>query len=239
MRGCWWCVCGGVGSGGTPWKPPPRDSRGFPITEAAASARTLSDLGVPFDHLFEEGFSLVRVPEGRGSWSVSRATKSRARTSCRPLFVFHLRVSLAKDTIGNAYFLRATHTDPAGWRNLVVITNEFHMPRTRCPPLKFSATRSSRNPDKRNFCFCTRPRWTGPFLNGSFPFRRSIQELLLITTSFSCRLLTTGSPPRHGRRQLARAAALPPSFLWPHRWAHPACATCRFWRGVRPRSALA
>jgi len=34
------------------------------------------------------------------------------------------------DTIGNAYFSRAIHTDPAGFRNLLVITSEFHMPRT-------------------------------------------------------------------------------------------------------------
>ena len=50
-------------------------------------------MGVPLDHIFEEGFSL--------------------------------------DTIGNAYFLRASHTDPAGWRKLVIITNQFHIERTR------------------------------------------------------------------------------------------------------------
>ena len=35
------------------------------------------------------------------------------------------------DTIGNAYFAKLLHVDPAGWRRLVVITSEFHMPRTR------------------------------------------------------------------------------------------------------------
>jgi hypothetical protein len=34
------------------------------------------------------------------------------------------------DTVGNAYFARTLHTDPAGWRRLAVITSEFHMPRT-------------------------------------------------------------------------------------------------------------
>jgi uncharacterized SAM-binding protein YcdF (DUF218 family) len=34
------------------------------------------------------------------------------------------------DTIGNAYFARVQHTDPAGWRKLLVITSDFHMPRT-------------------------------------------------------------------------------------------------------------
>ena len=34
------------------------------------------------------------------------------------------------DTIGNAYFARTMHTDPSGWRRLLVITSEHHMPRT-------------------------------------------------------------------------------------------------------------
>lgn len=35
------------------------------------------------------------------------------------------------DTIGNAYFARTTHSDVAGWRNVLVITNEFHIRRTK------------------------------------------------------------------------------------------------------------
>ncbi len=34
------------------------------------------------------------------------------------------------DTIGNAWFARAIHTDPAGFRNLLIINSAFHMPRT-------------------------------------------------------------------------------------------------------------
>ena len=34
------------------------------------------------------------------------------------------------DTIGNAYYARTMHADPAGWRRLLVITSEFQMPRT-------------------------------------------------------------------------------------------------------------
>lgn len=34
------------------------------------------------------------------------------------------------DTIGNAYFARLTHTEPAGLRRLMVVTSLFHMPRT-------------------------------------------------------------------------------------------------------------
>jgi uncharacterized SAM-binding protein YcdF (DUF218 family) len=35
------------------------------------------------------------------------------------------------DTIGNAYFARVIHTDPAGQRRLLVVNSAFHMPRTR------------------------------------------------------------------------------------------------------------
>ena len=35
------------------------------------------------------------------------------------------------DTIGNAYFARVIHTDPAVLRRLLVVNSEFHMPRTR------------------------------------------------------------------------------------------------------------
>ena len=35
------------------------------------------------------------------------------------------------DTIGNAWFAKLLHVDPAGWRRLVVITSEFHMPRSQ------------------------------------------------------------------------------------------------------------
>jgi uncharacterized SAM-binding protein YcdF (DUF218 family) len=35
------------------------------------------------------------------------------------------------DTIGNAFYARTSHTDVNGWRNLLVVTNEFHMERTK------------------------------------------------------------------------------------------------------------
>eukprot|EP00966_Prymnesium_polylepis_P127952 2958863-Prymnesium_polylepis.1 len=35
------------------------------------------------------------------------------------------------DTVGNAFFARAMHVDPAGWRTLVVVTSAFQMARTR------------------------------------------------------------------------------------------------------------
>lgn len=34
------------------------------------------------------------------------------------------------DTIGNAYFCRVIHVEPAGFRRLLIVTSEFHAPRT-------------------------------------------------------------------------------------------------------------
>lgn len=36
----------------------------------------------------------------------------------------------AYDTIGTAYFSRVQLTDPLGWRRLLIVTSQFHMPRT-------------------------------------------------------------------------------------------------------------
>ncbi len=35
------------------------------------------------------------------------------------------------DTIGNAYFSRVIHAEPGGFKKLLIITSEFHMPRTK------------------------------------------------------------------------------------------------------------
>lgn len=35
------------------------------------------------------------------------------------------------DTVGNAYFARVVHTDPRGWRRLLVVNSAFHMERTQ------------------------------------------------------------------------------------------------------------
>jgi len=35
------------------------------------------------------------------------------------------------DTIGNAYFAKLLFVDPSSWTRLLIVTSEFHMPRTR------------------------------------------------------------------------------------------------------------
>jgi hypothetical protein len=39
--------------------------------------------------------------------------------------------NVSYDTIGNAYLAKLLHVDPPAWTRLLVITSEFHMPRTR------------------------------------------------------------------------------------------------------------
>lgn len=81
-------------SRGSTHKPPPLDDRGFPITEAAASAKYLRKNGVT-----DNGQILL------DTWSL--------------------------DTIGNAYFARCVICQPLSLKRICVITNAFHMPRTR------------------------------------------------------------------------------------------------------------
>ncbi len=42
-----------------------------------------------------------------------------------------LEESVSLETVGNAYFTRVMHTDIQGLRNLCVVNNRWHMPRTR------------------------------------------------------------------------------------------------------------
>jgi uncharacterized SAM-binding protein YcdF (DUF218 family) len=105
-------------SGGTPHKPNPSDKRGFPVWESTAAAKALLSAGVPLERILEESFSLDTV----GNVSLHSSAIIR----------FVLNVAL----IGmlsrlQAYFLRVVHVDPAGLRRMVVVTNDWHMPRTQ------------------------------------------------------------------------------------------------------------
>jgi len=80
-------------SQGDPKKPFPLDKQGFPVYDAAATAKALIAAGVPATQILEENMSM--------------------------------------DTEGNAYFLRTMHVDPANVRRLTVVTNRWHMPRTK------------------------------------------------------------------------------------------------------------
>lgn len=79
-------------SAGTPHRPPPLDSRGFPVTEARAGAGYLRSRGIDHARILLEESSF--------------------------------------DTVGNAYFSRVIHAIPREFRRILVITSDFHMPRT-------------------------------------------------------------------------------------------------------------
>lgn len=80
-------------SGGTVYKPPPLDDRGFPLYESQVGARYLAARGIEKDRILTEISSY--------------------------------------DTIGNAYFSRVIHAEPARLDTLLIVTSEFHLPRTR------------------------------------------------------------------------------------------------------------
>lgn len=68
----------------------------------------------------EDGFPVAESIAG-GRYLMQKGVKSG-----------QIRIENASyDTIGNAYFAKLIHVDPPGWRRLLVITSEFHMPRTR------------------------------------------------------------------------------------------------------------
>lgn len=81
-------------------------------------------LGTPHKPMPIDPHSRFQVPEAEAS-----ARALIHDFGVPPEDVFEETWSL--DTIGNAYMLRVEHTDIAGWTNLTIITNEFHMPRTR------------------------------------------------------------------------------------------------------------
>lgn len=58
-------------SGGTPHKPNPLDSRGFPVWESTAAARALIEMGVPTDQVYEESFSLDTLGNVRTMYAVT------------------------------------------------------------------------------------------------------------------------------------------------------------------------
>lgn len=80
-------------SRGTPHKPPPITSDGFPVDESSIMANYLIDRGIPKCKVIKE------------SWSF--------------------------DTIGNAYAALTLHAIPRNLRKLLIITSDFHMPRTK------------------------------------------------------------------------------------------------------------
>mmetsp|Transcript_11885 Transcript_11885/g.16353 ORF Transcript_11885/g.16353 Transcript_11885/m.16353 type:complete len:275 (+) Transcript_11885:157-981(+) len=62
-------------------------------------------------------------------WEATAATKLLLSMGVPPEDIFEEAFSL--DTIGNAYYLRMLHTEPSGIDKVIVVTNSWHMPRTK------------------------------------------------------------------------------------------------------------
>jgi uncharacterized SAM-binding protein YcdF (DUF218 family) len=94
---------------GTTHKPSPMDSAEHAIKESTAAARFLLEVRL--------------TPAWRSSIQmlVQRGVPAE----------YILEEGYSLDSIGNAYFLRTIHTDPAQLHSLTIVTNEFHMPRTK------------------------------------------------------------------------------------------------------------
>lgn len=95
-------------SAGTAHVPQLLSADGLPVYESTASAAYLAKR---YPHLF-----------------VNDDNDNNKQSTSAPAGLFVETTSY--DTIGNAYFARTSHTDVNGWRNLLIITNEFHMTRT-------------------------------------------------------------------------------------------------------------
>jgi hypothetical protein len=81
-------------SGGTTWKPPPKDENGFPITEASSSAQFLIlQLGVPLTDVYEV-MSFLRHEEEIWELELSRMNKLKEKEYCFCVLLFFTLISL-------------------------------------------------------------------------------------------------------------------------------------------------
>ena len=72
--------------------------------------------------------SQLLAEDGLPIWeSTSSAAYLQTKHNLSNLFV----ETTSYDTIGNAFYTRTSHTDLNGWRNLLIITSDFHMARTK------------------------------------------------------------------------------------------------------------
>lgn len=71
-------------------------------------------------------------PINPAGYPVFESVAGAAHLLARGVSAARIQVETASyDTVGNAYFARLLHVDPAGWRSVAVVTSVFHMPRSR------------------------------------------------------------------------------------------------------------
>ena len=111
---------GGVREGG---ELPPWVASRFELALARRSGETLVCLSAGTWH---------RQPPLENGFPISESVAGARYLMNRGVDAKQIRIENASyDTIGNAYFTKLLHVDPSGWQRLLVITSEFHMPRTR------------------------------------------------------------------------------------------------------------
>lgn len=96
-------------SAGTTHKPNPVDNNNFPIYESSAAIKYLLSHGISPNLLLEEKLSLDTIGNVMYICQIDRY----------PYFFVQ------------AYFLRTLHTEPSDIRNLIVITNDWHVDRVQ------------------------------------------------------------------------------------------------------------
>jgi vancomycin permeability regulator SanA len=102
-----------------------------PWVEARIDAALARWTGGPILCLSAGSVHVPALLDDRGQpWFESRCTAAELIRRGVPRESIYTE-TCSYDTIGNAYFTRLLHTDPRAWRDLTVVTSEFHMPRTR------------------------------------------------------------------------------------------------------------
>lgn len=76
------------------------------------------------------GRSGLAAPDPPTARTEARAMAAYARTLGLPRPAI-LTENFSRDTIGNAYFTKTSLLEPHGWRNLVIVTSDYHVLRSR------------------------------------------------------------------------------------------------------------
>ncbi len=102
-----------------------------PWAEARFDLALELDTGAPFVCLSQATTHRPPPLDDQG-FPITEAAAGARYLTARGISPDRIRMeALSLDTIGNAYFAKLLHVDPEGWRRLLIITSEFHMPRTR------------------------------------------------------------------------------------------------------------
>ncbi|EEC47476.1 predicted protein [Phaeodactylum tricornutum CCAP 1055/1] len=102
----------------------------LPATFSKKSTKPVSSKSLPILCLSAGTAHLPQLLSANGLpiWeSTSSAAYLEQKHNIQNVFV----ETTSYDTIGNAFYARTSHTDIVGWRKLLVVTNEFHMDRSK------------------------------------------------------------------------------------------------------------